>query len=315
MNSKSQRAKAQKARIQKAKARIQKTRAKIQQNRKPRNKPGSKEEPMKPDEKPETEPEEKPETEPEEKPEVEPEEKPEVEPDAKPEGKPEKPQGSILNTLFNKIFIINLDSRKDRWNECLKELKSAKIYNYERISASCVKYKDIDKKFITNYCPRFRGDPKYIEGAYGCKMSHYRVIKLAKERNYRSVLILEDDFKFRTGYQKKLTQVTNQFNFAEKDWDMVYFGGNIGGRRSPNKNVQIEKISGVLTTHAYAVHQSIYDKILNTCLLSKTEIDKYYKHTFGKTSAVFITKPSIITQRDSFSNIRNIVKRNDRVLV
>ena len=30
---------------------------------------------------------------------------------------------SILDTFFDKIFVINLDSRKDRWEECQELFK------------------------------------------------------------------------------------------------------------------------------------------------------------------------------------------------
>ena len=57
---------------------------------------------------------------------------------------------NILNTYFDKIFIINLDSRTDRWKECEELLKLYDITNYERVSAIRPFYKEIPKDYYNN---------------------------------------------------------------------------------------------------------------------------------------------------------------------
>ena len=92
-----------------------------------------------------------------------------------------------INTFFDKIFVINLDHRKDRWNESLKLFEKYHITNYERISAVKPIYKDIPKKYYSNLV--VNQTEWYVTGAVGCKLSHLKVIKLAKERNYKNFLV------------------------------------------------------------------------------------------------------------------------------
>jgi len=74
---------------------------------------------------------------------------------------------------IDRIFYINLDKRTDRREQIEKELSDYGITNYERFPAI------------------FR-----TMGCVGCGLSHLGVLKLAKERGYKRILIFEDDFEF-----------------------------------------------------------------------------------------------------------------------
>ena len=90
-----------------------------------------------------------------------------------------------MNNLKNITFyIINLDSRKDRWREIVEELKKQDITNYKRFSAIRPTISQILKiPFIdVRQFWRFRSlnnenDAKYCIGASGCKLSHYYLLK------------------------------------------------------------------------------------------------------------------------------------------
>ena len=70
------------------------------------------------------------------------------------------------------IFYINLEKRTDRREQIEMELKKMEIT-----------------------AERFVGIP-FEPGIVGCGKSHLEVLKLAKDRKYKNVLILEDDFTF-----------------------------------------------------------------------------------------------------------------------
>ena len=78
-----------------------------------------------------------------------------------------------MSENIDKIFYINLDKRTDRREEIEQELS-----NYE-LNA---------ERYAGIYTPH--------SGIVGCGYSHLNVLKLAKERGYKNVLILEDDFQF-----------------------------------------------------------------------------------------------------------------------
>ena len=148
--------------------------------------------------------------------------------------------GKLLNESFDKIFVVNLDERTDRWETCLKNFKKCGITNYERFSA--VKFQSINDLDIT-WWNKFRailnpsahknweknmGDKikmdEYLCGASGCKKSGHEVMKIIKKRGYKRALYLQDDFGI--AWEKITTEMLDTISRALKlKWDMLYFGG------------------------------------------------------------------------------------------
>lgn len=207
-----------------------------------------------------------------------------------------------INNLFNKIFVINLDHRKDRWNECIKLFEEYGITNYERFPAISPNLKDIPyeqyKHFIVNK------KDWYVPGAVGCKLSHLNIIKLAKERGYENFLVLEDDFSINKTLDEFNTIIYESMKELGSEWDMLYLGGNnlvkptkISNRKYIHKSVKTN------TTHAYAMNVSIYDKCIGEIDKCGTEIDDYYKRHIQNKCKCYCIFPSLIKQRESISDI------------
>lgn len=78
-----------------------------------------------------------------------------------------------MSTNIDKIIYINLNKRIDRRTDIEKDLNDFNL-EYERFEAI--------------ETPGF--------GILGCGQSHLAVLKLAKERGYKNILIFEDDFTF-----------------------------------------------------------------------------------------------------------------------
>ena len=87
---------------------------------------------------------------------------------------------------IDKIYIINLKDRIDRWNDSLVQLNKYNIENYERFDAIRPDLKKIDP--IHYKKNNLKINEKYIIGALGCKLSHIEIIKNAKKKNYKQIL-------------------------------------------------------------------------------------------------------------------------------
>ena len=115
----------------------------------------------------------------------------------------------MLDKYFDKIYCINLDRRKDRWDETVNELNKWGLLNQvERYSA-------IDGSDIVGEYPISLGNVGLIE-------TNIKIINEAKEKNYDNILILEDDVEF----TKNIDLFTDYYNQLPKDYDMVWLGGN-----------------------------------------------------------------------------------------
>jgi GR25 family glycosyltransferase involved in LPS biosynthesis len=166
----------------------------------------------------------------------------------------------ILN-FFDGAFYINLDSRTDRKEQFEERSRKVGIIA-ERFPA---------------ISPAAFGIPMHPEcdevqelHKYGCTLSHFAAIRLAKERGYQKVLIFEDDCIFIDDFAEKVWPVIEELKTI-KDWDMIYFGGSpepdfhAPGRMCEQLTPNIYYNPGAIWgAHAYGINQQFYDKILNS---------------------------------------------------
>ncbi len=163
-----------------------------------------------------------------------------------------------LDAYFEKIFYINLKKDASRNINMISQFKKFDITNYERFEAiELTELPEVEKFRNFN-----KNDLKYLKGQLSCRASHIACIKMAKQRNYAKILILEDDVAFTENPNQLLTQNQEILN----DWDMLYFGGLI----EPFFRNQI------VCTHAYAVKNTLYENIIHMADASGMEIDNFY---------------------------------------
>jgi len=242
-----------------------------------------------------------------------------------------------INNYFDKIFIINLDDRKDRWELILNQLKENNITNFQRFSAikpieimsDTIDNNNIDnnninnnhynKKMYSEFNPKMvqKFGIKYKVGALGCKLSHLEIIKHCQRENLNHILILEDDclFKenFTNNFLKLVETIQNSSDETIRNYDMLYLGGSFikkNNNSSPTVENNILKCNRIYTTHAYILNNTdnnIFNTIINDLEKNKypKEIDVYYSQNIQCNYNVYIVYPILIKQYDSYSNILN----------
>jgi glycosyl transferase family 25 len=191
--------------------------------------------------------------------------------------------------LLNKIplIYINLDSRQDRKEHVVKELKKIEVNEPERFKAI-----------------------KLDNGALGCSMSHLKCLEIAKQREYNSVLICEDDIEF-LNPELFLTQL-NKFLDSQIRWDVVLIAGN---NMLPYKSINDMCIQtyNCQTTTGYIVQKHYYDKLIKNYkegiqnLIKNPEnneykIDKYW-FKLQRDDNWFLITPLSVVQREDYSDI------------
>jgi GR25 family glycosyltransferase involved in LPS biosynthesis len=107
----------------------------------------------------------------------------------------------------------------------------------------------------------------------GCTQGHKKCIKLAKERNYKNVLIFEDDVAF-INYNAPILR--DALQLLPDTWQLFFLGGRI--KPQPKHRFVSEHLlkTRVLETHAYAVNSSIFDEILSWDIAPTHHLPQYY---------------------------------------
>jgi GR25 family glycosyltransferase involved in LPS biosynthesis len=206
---------------------------------------------------------------------------------------------------IDKIFIINLEYRTDRKEQMINELEKHNITNYEFFNAVRPGIQDIIE-WNNNYCshvknsfPRSDKFLNYQIGCLGCLKSHVEVCKLALERNYKNILILEDDTEFIHNLDT-LSKFSSQIN---DNYDMLYLCGSHNGPREKITE-NIVKTKKTHTTGSYLITENAMKYLLENIKSYSKEIDVFYAEEIQSRFNCYCTLPHISKQKDGYSDIQ-----------
>jgi glycosyl transferase family 25 len=192
-----------------------------------------------------------------------------------------------IDPYIDHIFYINLEKRTDRRTEIEQELLNHGLVG-ERFNAF-----------------------KHTIGSVGCELSHLAVLKLAKERNYKNVLILEDDFQFLVQKEKFEKELAQFFN-SQINYDVCFLAYNIQQSEDVPEYPFIKRAIESQTSSAYIINNHYYDKLINLFeknvkLLENTNhhwlyaVDQVWK-PLQKTDQWYYFTERIGKQRDGYSD-------------
>ena len=221
---------------------------------------------------------------------------------------------------INKIFIINLESRPDRKEQILNEMKKQNIsentYEFfkairptpEEVLEWNPKYCEYNKNSI--HPDKFVG---YTQGSLGCLKSHVEICRIALERGYENILILEDD----TEFVKSIDNLIKCSNKINNSYDMLYLAGryisknpnkhslsNMSYIKNNNNTISTIKSNNILTTGSYCIKKPAMEYLINNINNYSKEIDVFYVEEIQQIFECYLCIPNITKQRNGYSDIQ-----------
>lgn len=197
---------------------------------------------------------------------------------------------------FDIIYYINLNHRKDRYENIIKELNKT----------------NIDKKKIN----RIPGIYMKDFGILGCAKSHCLALEsfLKSSLDNKYCIIFEDDFEFTLDQEKINILIDKVFNEV-KDFDVLMLSANILN----SKNIDFDfltKIYDAQTLSGYAINRKFASILLNnyreSILLLEKEGTKSHPYCFDiymkrlqPFTKWYALNPLIGKQIESYSDIEN----------
>lgn len=154
-------------------------------------------------------------------------------------------------------FVVNLERRPDRLEHIKKEMCYIG-WDYEL-------FKAVD-----------------LNNHGGCSLSHVEILKIAKERKYESVMVIEDDCTFLPYSKKMVEKLENEV--GEIDFGIINLAPTLNRQVNQSNSFPLllditnlppkkEHERGVFATNILIYHNSIYDKVLE---IEKPENLGYY---------------------------------------
>jgi len=207
---------------------------------------------------------------------------------------------SIINDVFDQVFVINLDRRRDRLNHLKKELSRLNI-SYQRFSAV-----DGEKDEVPEV-------PNLTPGEVGCTLSHKKVLRKVVDEEIDRPLILEDDIIFENNFENRFRE---HFEQLPDDWAMYYLGANTAKDERLNPVTKnINRTYRALTTHSYSIKLSKAQKLLEIIEKNNFQnpVDNVFTN-FQKEEKVYISSPNLVIQKEGYSDVREGFRNYDDVL-
>lgn len=143
-----------------------------------------------------------------------------------------------MSRNIEKIMYINLEYRLDRLLEIQNELQSMNLE-----------------------AERFKGIHYPTHGIVGCGYSHLNVLKIAKERKYKNILILEDDFTFIVS-KEELEKNLELFFDSGMEYNVLMLSYNLRQSQDVPEYPFVGKIVESCSASGYIVHENYYDTLI-----------------------------------------------------
>jgi GR25 family glycosyltransferase involved in LPS biosynthesis len=202
----------------------------------------------------------------------------------------------MIHKYFDKSFVISVPVRgEDRLKLFTHECKNIGL-EFEVFNA--IDGYNTSIEWDKDNCDKMEG---WTPGAAGLVLTTINLIKQAKEKGYKNILIMEDDIFFTSN---ALCDAIEAMDGMPKDWELIHF---IAHHRQPSEYVapRVERLKSAWSCQMYAVNESVYDIYLSHLAKVDRPIDSITSeaiHTRGKSYGL---RPAIVRTEPNFSFVRN----------
>jgi glycosyl transferase, family 25 len=150
-------------------------------------------------------------------------------------------------SLFAFTVCINLDRRPERWQRIQRVFADHEIREVQRFSAVDGNEVSLPHKWT------------HTRGAYGCLLSHVRVVREARDAGAASILIFEDDAVLDPQFKEKFAAFIQEL---PADWDMLFLGA-LHKDEPVRISEHIGRVTKANSTFAYAIRNTVFDAFID----------------------------------------------------
>ena len=187
-------------------------------------------------------------------------------------------------------YVLNLPHRTDRWNQIQNDFKNTQfnLIRYTGVMITDPTISDKDKRY------------------YGVAKTHQQLIQEARQKNLKTILILEDDCKPEPKFEEHWFIIKDYLDENLDSWEV--FNGGICGVESISRCIKIptdtdplyivKEKGGCFSHWLYLNVEKAYEKLM-LWDVNKMEIDLYYSHCFNH----YTCFPLLAEQHSGYSDI------------
>lgn len=211
--------------------------------------------------------------------------------------------------IIDHTFYINLAHRTDKRQHIEQTIKQMEITSFER-------FEGVDKHNLQDRLPppdqhTFNTfSRRYKPGHIYCNCSHYLLYKLIKQRQYKKVLILEDDAQLTPHFWEHIEQVAQELETLPHTAFYFYPANQAHLKRSPSPILGRLKNYYNRPAHAYLINAEHFTDIVDQLIhythpytpsvLGKGQyaLDKRITYPLARSGHAFCAPATMLQQAD-----------------
>lgn len=200
------------------------------------------------------------------------------------------------------VYVCHWNKLKERKEHVTEQLLKNNILNYSFVELYDKDTWDISeiKKEYPIVFNKTKRDKRHLKmSEISLLLKHAWAIKDAYSKNYKSIMMLEDDVEFCDNF-------VNYFNCFKKQlpvfWDCCWVGSCCDiHSQNIQQNINVYPADSSRCTHCYLLNKSGIDKIINEIINIDEAIDWYYNGIIPKLNLnCFWFEPSLAEQSPKF---------------
>jgi len=167
---------------------------------------------------------------------------------------------------MNHIVVISLKRAVERREKIIEQVNNLQLDAVIMDAVDGKELSDEQKNKFLHLPGGYREGEKFKPGEIGCTMSHINALKLAKQKKWPYVIVLEDDVVSAEDFEKRIKFL---FRILPPDWEHIYLSGiprTLGYAIHFNANLSFMNVvpSPIIDCiPATIIKNSAYDKIIN----------------------------------------------------
>lgn len=207
---------------------------------------------------------------------------------------------------MNNIVVISLERAKDRRQRIKQQLHDLNLDAIIMDAVDGQNLTDEEKNKKIHLPGGYRFGEQFKPGEIACTMSHIKALKIANEKKWDYLIVLEDDIVLAEDFKKRINFL---FKILPNNWEHVYLSGipRLPFGSLPLLNfAHIEPTVFTECTHSMLIKNTAYDKIINKLNLFETTTDDIYNSIIKNKQLISYTYyPFVSYADDNFTYIWN----------
>ena len=201
----------------------------------------------------------------------------------------------MFHKLVDKVYAINLRRSDDRRANIKTQCHKIGT-QFELVEAVDGEAENVE--WVNNSAnSKFEG---WTQGAAGLVYTTKKIIKEAKEKGYKSIMIMEDDIVFNHDAYNRAKLF---FNILPEDWELFHLASQDYSGNSRRLGDLI-RLGGAWSCQIYMIHERVFDEYLEWLELVDRPIDSITSQIIHPKGNSYAPITDLITTLPNYSTIR-----------